>query len=98
MARSVRSCDYIRYTPLAIIFIGIVISRIIIDLPGKDNFFPEKQFDVTLDSNNRTPIASDIKLIKLGPSVLLIGVHIICLLYKLLTPSKDGEDLSMGFH
>ena len=64
-------------------------------------------------SNNRYVDASDIRLVNLGPIALFINfklttpsgkhleeishVHIVSLMYKLLTSSKDSDDLSIGF-
>ena len=64
-------------------------------------------------SKNRYVDASDIRLVNLGPIALFINfklttssgkhleeishVHIVSLLYKLLTSSKDSDDLSIGF-
>ena len=64
-------------------------------------------------SNNRYVDASDIRLVNLGPIALFSNfelttssgkhleeishAHIVSLLYKLLTSSKDGDDLSIGF-
>ena len=64
-------------------------------------------------SNNRYVDASDIRLVKQGPIVLFSNFklttssgkhleeinhsHIVVLMYKLLTSSKDSDDLSIGF-
>ena len=64
-------------------------------------------------TNNRYVDANDIKLVNLGPIALFSNyklttssgkhleeishAHIVCLMYKLLTSSKDSGDLSVGF-
>ena len=63
--------------------------------------------------NNRYVDANDIRLVNLGPIALFSNyklttssgkhleeishAHIVSLMYKLLTSSKDGDDLSIGF-
>ena len=65
------------------------------------------------DSSNRYLDANDIRLVNLGPIALFSNyklttssgkhleeishAHIVSLMYKLLTSSKDGDDLSIGF-
>ena len=64
-------------------------------------------------NNNRYADANDIRLVNLGPIALFSNyklttssnkhlekishAHIVSLMYKLLTSSKDGDDLSIGF-
>ena len=64
-------------------------------------------------SNNRYVDTSDIRIFNLGPIALfsnyklptssgkhlveIIHAHIVSLMYKLLTSSKDSDDLSIGF-
>ena len=64
-------------------------------------------------NNNRYVDANDIRLVNLGPIALFSSyklttssgkhleeishAHIVSLMYKLLTTSKDGDDLSIGF-
>ena len=64
-------------------------------------------------NNNRYADASDIRLVNLGPIVLFSNfklttssgkhleetshAHFVSLMYKLLTSSKDSDDLSIGF-
>ena len=64
-------------------------------------------------NNNRYEDANDIRLVNLGPIALFSNyklttssgkhleeishAHIVSLIYKLLTSSKDGDDLSIGF-
>ena len=64
-------------------------------------------------TNNRYVNANDIRLVNLGPIVLFSNyklttssgkhleeishAHIVSLMYKLLTSSKDSDDLSIGF-
>ena len=65
------------------------------------------------DNNNRYVDTNDIRLVNLGPIALFSNyklttssgkhleetshAHIVSLMYKLLTSSKDGDDLSIGF-
>ena len=66
-----------------------------------------------VDNSNRYVDANDIRLVNLGPIALFSNyklstssgkqleeishAHIVSLMYKLLTSSKDGDDLSIGF-
>ena len=66
-----------------------------------------------VDNRNRYVDANDIRLVNLGPIALFSNyklttssskhleeishAHIVSLMYKLLTSSKDGDDLSIGF-
>ena len=66
-----------------------------------------------VDNSNRYVDANDIRLVNLGPIALFSNyklttssvkrleeishAHIVRLMYKLLTSSKDGDDLSIGF-
>ena len=66
-----------------------------------------------VDNSNRCVDANDIRLVNLGPIALfsenklttssgkhleeISHAHIVSLMYKLLTSSKDGDDLSIGF-
>ena len=74
------------------------------------NSYLELNFDVLHD---RYVDANDIRLVNLGPIALFSNYklttssgkhleeishgHIVSLMYKLLTSSKDGDDLSIGF-
>ena len=65
-------------------------------------------------SGNRYVDGNDIRLVNLGPIALFSNyklttssgkhleevslTHIVSLMYKLLTSSKDGDDLSIGFN
>ena len=65
-----------------------------------------------VDNSNRYVDAKDIRLVNLGPIALFSNyklttssgkhlevchAHIVSLMYKLLTSSEDGNDLSIGF-
>ena len=77
------------------------------------NSYLKLNFDVLrIDNYNRYVDANDIRLVNLGPIALFSSyklttsgkhleeishAHIVSLMYKLLTSSKDSDDLSIGF-